>query len=127
MVSAIERCPLFLSAIKRFFYETMTMIPSVLMNSVRYREMFAIKHVRFREVPLYCDRLIQHVWVANAIYQYFDSYQYILWFLYLTFLIEFFSGDTKSPICDICNVNKVKQCTWHANFLFFNLPMSASY
>ena len=43
MVSAIERCPLFLSAIKRFFYETMTMIPSVLMNSVRYREVSAIK------------------------------------------------------------------------------------
>ena len=53
MVSAIERCPLYLSAIKRFFYETMTVISSVLMNSVRYREVSAIKHVRYREVPLY--------------------------------------------------------------------------
>ena len=53
MVSAIETCPLFLSAIKRFFNETMTLIPFVLMNSVRYREVSAIKHVRCREVPLY--------------------------------------------------------------------------
>ena len=53
MVSAIERCPLYLSAIKRFSYETMTVISSVLMNSVRYREVSAIKHVRYREVPLY--------------------------------------------------------------------------
>ena len=53
MVSAIERCPLFLSVIKGFFYETMTVISSVLMNSVRYREVSAIEHVRFRKVPLY--------------------------------------------------------------------------
>ena len=53
MVSAMERWPLFLSAIKRFFYETMAVIPSVLMKSVRYREVFAIKHVRYREVSLY--------------------------------------------------------------------------
>ena len=53
MVSAIERCPLFLSAIKSFFYETLTMISSVLRKSVRYREVSAIKHVRYREVPLY--------------------------------------------------------------------------
>ena len=53
VVSAIEWCPLFLSAIKRFFYETLTMISSVLKKSVRYREVSAIKHVRYREVPLY--------------------------------------------------------------------------
>ena len=41
------------SAIKRFFYETMPMMQSVLMNSVRYREVFDIKHVRYREVSLY--------------------------------------------------------------------------
>ena len=52
-MSAIERCPLFLSAIKRFFYETLTMISSVLKKSVRYREVSAIKHVHYREVPLY--------------------------------------------------------------------------
>ena len=53
VVSAIERCTLFLSAIKRFFYETLTIISSVLRKSVRYREVSAIKHVRYREVPLY--------------------------------------------------------------------------
>ena len=47
MVSAIERCPLFLSAIKRFFYETLTMILSILRKSVRFRKAFAIKHVRY--------------------------------------------------------------------------------
>ena len=52
-MSAIERCPLFLSAIKRFFYETLTMISSVLRKTVRYRKVSAIKHVRYREVPLY--------------------------------------------------------------------------
>lgn len=44
-MSAIERCPLFLSAIKRFFYEALNMIPSFLRKSVRYRE-----------VPLYLHR-----------------------------------------------------------------------
>ena len=39
--------------IKRFFYKTMTVIPSVLMNNVRYREVSSIKHVRNREVLLY--------------------------------------------------------------------------
>ena len=38
---------------KEVFYETLTMIPSVLGKSVRYREVSAIKHVRYREVPLY--------------------------------------------------------------------------
>ena len=52
-MSAIERCPLFLSAIKRFLYKVLTMISSVLQKSVRYREVSAIKHVRYREVPLY--------------------------------------------------------------------------
>ena len=47
-----ERCPLFLSSIKRVFYETMTIIQFVLRNSVRYREVFSIKHVHYREVPL---------------------------------------------------------------------------
>ena len=56
MVSAIERFPLFLFAIKRIFYETMTVIPSVPMNSVRYREVYAIKRVRYKEVPLYIAR-----------------------------------------------------------------------
>ena len=56
-VSAIERFPLFLSAIKRFFYETLTMISSVLRKSVRYREVSAIKHVRYREVPMYLHHL----------------------------------------------------------------------
>ena len=51
--SAIERCLLFLSVIKRFFYETMTMIPSVLRNSVCCWEVSAIKHVCYRGVPLY--------------------------------------------------------------------------
>ena len=37
-MSAIERCPLFLSAIKRFFYGTLTMISSVLRKSVRFRQ-----------------------------------------------------------------------------------------
>ena len=53
MVSIIERCRLFLLAIKRFFYETITVIPSLLINSVRYIEVSAIKHIRYREVPLY--------------------------------------------------------------------------
>ena len=53
MVSAIGRCPLFLSAIERFFYETLAMISLFLRKSVRYREVFAIKHVRYRKVPLY--------------------------------------------------------------------------
>ena len=53
MVSAVERHPLFLSAIKRLFYETMTLIPSVLRISVLYKEVSAIKHIRCREVPLY--------------------------------------------------------------------------
>ena len=52
-----RRCPLYLSVIKRFFYETMTMISPVLTyvltNSVRYQEVSAIEHVRYREVPLY--------------------------------------------------------------------------
>ena len=52
MVYAIERCPLFLSAIKRIFYETMTIIASVLRDSVHYREVSVIKHVLYREVPL---------------------------------------------------------------------------
>ena len=58
MVSAIEKCPLFLSAIKRFFYETLIMISSILRKSVRYREVSAIKHVRYREVSLYDDNMI---------------------------------------------------------------------
>ena len=53
MVFAIERCPLLLSAIERFFYETMTVIPSVLMNSICYREVSSIKHVRFRVSTVY--------------------------------------------------------------------------
>ena len=57
MVSAIERYPLFLSAIKRLSYETLTMIQSVLKNSVRYIEVSAIKHVRYREVPFYCHAI----------------------------------------------------------------------
>ena len=52
MVFVIKRYPLFLSAIKKFFYETLTMISYVLMKSVRYREVSAIKHVHYREVPL---------------------------------------------------------------------------
>ena len=38
--------------IKRFFYETMTMIPFVL-GIVSATEVSAIKHVRYREGPLY--------------------------------------------------------------------------
>ena len=38
VVSALEGCPLFLSAIKGFFYETMTMIPSILRNGFGCRE-----------------------------------------------------------------------------------------
>ena len=55
MVFAIERCPLFLSGvkgIKRFFNETMTMIPSI-PKSVRYRDVSVIEHVHYREVPLH--------------------------------------------------------------------------
>ena len=61
MVSPIERCKLYLYTIKRYFYETMTVNTSVLMNSVCYREVSAIKHVSYRgsivkfsEVALYC-------------------------------------------------------------------------
>ena len=50
MVSAIE---IISARYREVFYETMTVIPSVVMNSVRYREVSAIKHVRYREVPLY--------------------------------------------------------------------------
>ena len=32
------------------------MIPSILRKSVRYRKVSAIKHVRYREVPLYNNR-----------------------------------------------------------------------
>ena len=46
IVSAIERYPLFLSAKKGYFYKNMTMIPSVLRNSVLYRG------VRYRACPL---------------------------------------------------------------------------
>ena len=35
------------------------MISSVLRKSVRYREVSAIKHVRYREVPLYLEQLNQ--------------------------------------------------------------------
>ena len=55
MVSATERCPLFLSAIKRFFYETITVIPSVLLNSVRCREVTAIE--RLHCIPFLLDDL----------------------------------------------------------------------
>ena len=37
-------------AVKRIFYVTMTLIPPVLVISVSYRKMAALKHVR--EVPL---------------------------------------------------------------------------
>ena len=47
-MSAIEKCPLFLSAIKRFYYETLTMKSFVLTKSVRYKEVSAIKDVRYR-------------------------------------------------------------------------------
>ena len=53
MVSAIERYSLLLSANKRGFYEKVTMIPSALKNSVRYREVSIKEHVRFKEVQLY--------------------------------------------------------------------------
>ena len=54
-MSAVERCPPFLSAIKRFHYETLTMISIVLRKSVRHREVFAFS-VRYKEVPLWYDR-----------------------------------------------------------------------
>ena len=38
---------------RELFYETLTMIPSVLIKSVRYKEVSTIKHVRYKEVPLY--------------------------------------------------------------------------
>ena len=41
---------LFLSTIKRFFYEPLIMTASVLRNCVRYKEVSAIKLVRYREV-----------------------------------------------------------------------------
>ena len=49
---AIKRCFLCLSDINRLFCETMSMIPSFLRNSVRYREVSAVKHVRNREFPM---------------------------------------------------------------------------
>ena len=57
MVSAMERCLLYMSTIKRFLCETMTVILSVIMNIVRYKEVSGIKHVRYREVPLYHETL----------------------------------------------------------------------
>ena len=53
VVSAIERCPVFLFAMKRFFCEALTKFSSVRRKSVLYREVSAIKHVSYREVPLY--------------------------------------------------------------------------
>ena len=38
---------------KEVFYETMTMIPSVLKNNVHCRKVNAIKNVRYRKIPLY--------------------------------------------------------------------------
>ena len=37
---------------KYFFYGIMTVIPSVLMHIILYREVSVIKYVRYREVPL---------------------------------------------------------------------------
>ena len=55
IVTIIEKCSLCLFAIERFFYETMTMTPTVLRNSARYREMHFLKHFRYREVTLYFE------------------------------------------------------------------------
>ena len=84
MVSAIERCPLFLSAIKKFFYQTMTMIPSVLRNSVRYREVSAIE--RF-----HCILLDKHYSSRN-----FLSLNFRKHFLLLHILIQEFSRGLKT-------------------------------
>ena len=46
---------------REVFNETMTVIPSVLVNSVSYREVSAIKHVRYREVPLYVHYEIDYI------------------------------------------------------------------
>ena len=53
----------------------MIVIPSVLMNSVRYREVSAIKHVRYREVPLYTLSFLLGIteYFHNGTLQYFVS------------------------------------------------------
>ena len=56
-IGSAKWCPL----LKRFFYETMPVIPFVLMSSVCYRKVSAIKHVRYREVPHNVEKMPQYV------------------------------------------------------------------
>ena len=45
-----------MSDTQRFFYESLTVISSVPEKSVRFREVAAIKNVRYKEVSLYLIR-----------------------------------------------------------------------
>ena len=50
---SVQYCPLYdLSALQRFFYENLTVNHSVPRDRVRLKQMSALYHVRFRQIPL---------------------------------------------------------------------------